>query len=177
VFDSWRQKFLAADDEHATNVGAQNPSPVAATLAVDSAEAAKGELQATQARRGRPRKSAANSEGTVGTLSPVLANEIARQLEQCYDPKVWGALLSAPGDLMLVVSGREHWKLSNEERATLGACGSAAARTLMITNPRALAFLMLGSALFSAYVPRAIVELRALQSEKKQKENIHGAAQ
>jgi hypothetical protein len=78
---------------------------------------------------------------------------------------------------MLVVSGHEHWKLSKDERDTLGACGSAAARTLMISNPRSLAFLMLGAALFSAFVPRTLVELDIRRKEKimRAKERDTGA--
>jgi hypothetical protein len=144
----------------------ETSGPVATTLSAEAREAAERELQVSTRRRGRPSKSADAGAGNSPALSPALQAEINRQLEQSYDPKIWGALLSAPGDLMLVVSGREHWKLSKDERDTLGACGSAAARTLLIQNPRTLAFLMLGSALFSAYVPRIVVEVKAKKKEQ-----------
>jgi len=163
---SWGRKEIPSTDEHATYAGAANASPVAASLAADSRAEAERELQTTARRRGRPSKSTDAGAGDSPRISPALAEEIAKQLEACYDPKVWGALLCAPGDMMMVFTGREHWKLSSEERATLGATGSAAARTMMIQNPRALAFLMLGSALFSAYVPRMLVEMRHLKKEK-----------
>lgn len=163
---SWGKKETPSLDEHAANPGETSGSPVAASLAADSRAQAERELQTSTRRRGRPQKIADAGGGDTSRISPALAEEIAKQLEACYDPKVWAALLAAPGDLMLVVTGREHWKLSTDERATLGATGSAAARTLMIQNPRALAFLMLGSALFSAYVPRTIMELRALKKEQ-----------
>lgn len=164
---SWGKKESSSLDEHAQNPGAANSSPVASSLAADARAEAERELSSSTRRRGRPSKATDASAGDTSRISPALAEEIAKQLEACYDPKVWAALLAAPGDLMLVVTGREHWKLSTDERATLGATGSAAARTLMIQNPRALAFLMLGSALFSAYVPRTIMELRALRKEKE----------
>jgi hypothetical protein len=160
LFD-WSKKERVSLDEHATNPGDATSSPVAATLSAEAREQAERELATSTRRRGRPSKSALPSVSDQPALSPVISAEIARQLESCYDPKTWGALLGAPGDLMLVATGREHWKLSKDERDTLGACGSTAARTLMIQNPRALAFLMLGSALFSAYVPRMMIEIDA----------------
>lgn len=163
---SWGKEKTPQVDEHAAHPGESGASPMASSLAADSRAQAERELQTSSRRRGRPSKAADASAGDTSRISPALAEEIAKQLEACYDPKVWGALLAAPGDVMLVYTGRELWKLSNEERATLGATGSAAARTLMIQNPRALAFLMLGSALFSAYVPRAIMEIRALRKEQ-----------
>jgi hypothetical protein len=90
-------------------------------------------------------------------------------LEQCYDPKAWAALLALPGDAAHVYTGREYWKIGKEERETLGATGSAAARTLMVTDPRGLAFLMVASALFSVYVPRGIKELNHQRAEQAKK--------
>jgi len=120
---------------------------------------------AAERKRGRPKK----DSGSITGDQQIIDAEIARQLESCYDPKAWGALLSLPADAALSVTGRENWKLSSDERDTMGAAGSAAARTMMFTNPRSLAFLMLASALFSVYVPRAIQELkfRKISSEKE----------
>jgi len=162
---SFREKNGAPTDEHASHAGASNSppdSPTPSNAAITAARlAAETELQTSPRRRGRPPKNAALGGGNQPPVSQELANEIARQLEQCYDPKAWGALLAAPGDVMAVLSARpEKWKVSREERETLGATGSAFARTLMISNPRALAALMLASALFSVYVPRAADELK-----------------
>jgi hypothetical protein len=71
-----------------------------------------------------------------------------------------------PGDVAVAITGRDYWQISKEERKTLGVTGSAAARTMMITNPRALAFTMLASALFSAYVPRATQALKEMRDAK-----------
>jgi hypothetical protein len=72
-----------------------------------------------------------------------------------------------PGDAMAAITGRERWELSKEERKTLGVTGSAVARSMMITNPKGLAIFMLASALFSAYVPRAVEDLRELAAKRR----------
>ena len=97
--------------------------------------------------------------------------EINKSLEAIYEPKAWGAMLSMPGDAMATITGKERWTLSKDERETLGITGSATARALAITNPKGLAILMLASALFSAYVPRATAEMREyLDARRKEKE-------
>lgn len=101
-------------------------------------------------------------------ISPELRAEIARQMDAVFEPRVWGALLGSPADAALAITGNEkRWNLSENERLTLGACGSTFARTLAITNPRALAGLMLAAGLFSAYVPRLTGEVRDLFERKR----------
>lgn len=124
---------------------------------------AKVEQDATTRRRSRSEK----DTRSVGGDQQVIQAELARQLEACYEPAAWGALLALPADAALAVTARDIWKISKDERNTLGAAGSAAARTLMITNPRSLAFLMLASALFSVYVPRAVQEIKHQQEKRK----------
>ena len=123
--------------------------------------------------RGRPRAEGADAGG-IGALksasaemSPEMQRIIQAQLEYCYDPKAWGALLSVPCPMMLAKTGHKHWLISEGEKDTLGACGSVAARFLMISNPRTLAAMMIGSALFAVYVPRFIEELKIRSDEKK----------
>lgn len=103
-------------------------------------------------------------------LQEKVDSAIIAQLDALHDPKAWGALLSLPADAALAFTKKEFWKLSEEERATLGASGSAAARTMMITNPRALAFTMAAAAIVGAYMPRLIkqaAEMRAQAESKK----------
>lgn len=131
------------------------------TAAADEARAeAQRELQSPARRKRGPQKTATPSSGNPQSISPELAAEIHKQMEACYDPRAWAALLTLPGEVALAVTGHKHWKIEDEERETLGATGSAFARTLMLTNPRALAGLMLGSALFAVFVPRALEEIK-----------------
>lgn len=103
-------------------------------------------------------------------MSPELQATIAQQLEYCYDPKAWGALLALPAHVALAKTGHKHWNISEGETQTLGACGSVGARFLMISSPAALAALMVASALFAVYVPRTLEELKLRQQEKKTEE-------
>ncbi len=130
--------------------------------------AATEQLQSSPRGRGRPRKNPQAGDGNSGTVSPELAAEMQRQIEAAvYAPEQWGALLALPGDAAHAFTGREYWEVSKEERKTLGVCGSAVARTMMIQNPKTLAMIMLGSAMLSVYLPRAMQELKHLQGEKK----------
>lgn len=162
-----------AKDAQATPEGApQNVASDSGPAVVEARMAATSELETSKRRRGRPRKDTTPSGGDSRTLSAELQGEIARQLEGLYDPKAWGALLAAPGDAALALTGnKERWNISADERATLGATGSAAARTMMITNPRTLALLMVGSALFSVYIPRVTKELAEIKLKREKEKH------
>lgn len=146
----------------------------------DSLNAATSAAMASAAQskrgRGRPRKDGAIAGGIDGTISksPRISSELraemARQLDALYDPKAWGSLLSMPADTALAITGKDRWKVSDDERKTLGSCGSVAARFVVFENPKTLALLMLSSALFSVYVPRATAELKE-QIAARNKEN------
>lgn len=165
--------FGKSDPRSAANDAEINPAG-SRTTAPDPAAAQAIESVSTSRRKpGRPKGSGKTASSAGGMqpspASPELQAEIERQLEKCYDPKTWGALYSAPGDAMLAISGRKLWNISNAERETLGAVGSVSARFLMITNPRALAFLMLGAGLFSAYIPRLTEHFREVRAEVQAK--------
>jgi hypothetical protein len=137
------------------------------------ADAAKA-LDQSPRRRGRPPKDPSASGGDQRALQAQVNAEIARQLDALHEPKAWAALCCFPADTMLTITGRKHWETSPQERETVGATGSALARTLMITNPRALAALMFGAAMLNMYMPRAIQELKYLRNEKAKEEKGDG---
>lgn len=169
---SWRKKENAPD-EHAATPGAADSAPAAGTVSAHTADSARAnalELSAKSPRaRGRPRNAERDGGNDRADLQKRLDAEIARQLDAIHDPKAWGALLGMPGDVGLALTGREHWNIKGEERATLGACGSAFARTMMITNPQGLAALMLASGLLMVYMPRATLELKHWRDERAKK--------
>ena len=110
-----------------------NPAPTVADAGSVAAGAARVEATAELKRgRGRPRKDQAAIAGTGGarpanTISPELAAEMQRHIDACYDPKAWGALAAAPGDVMLTLTGRDFWNIGKDERETMGAAASTAA--------------------------------------------------
>lgn len=159
--------FSLSDDKQDSAPTPENPGNVAAV-------AARAEVtqELPKRGRGRPRKDQAAGGGTgasraAPSLSPELSAEIQRQLEQCYDPKAWGALLAAPCAVMETLTGGKHWDISKDEEATLGAAGSTAARFMAVNNPRAMAMMMLASALFAVYVPRITIELKIRKKEQQ----------
>lgn len=162
------------------NSGAASGSaPGVADVGGMAAAQARGEVsqELPKRKRGRPPGSGTGTHSAAGGgtrqagtsapgISPELRAELQKQVEACYDPKAWGALLAAPADVMLSLTGGKHWNLGQEERATLGAAGSTAARFMSIDNPRTLALMMLGSALFAIYVPRITEELKGRKAKE-----------
>jgi hypothetical protein len=175
------KRFSFSDDpqdEHAANPGSGGANVAATGGGIAAATAAASRAAASEAASISPRRRNRRSSEDASVGARVDSNahaalvqaELARQLEALHDPKQWAALLCMPADAAKVWTGHERWKLAQEERDTLGLTGSACARTMMITNPRGLAMLMLTSALFSAYVPRALSQLKEMAEKKKEKE-------
>lgn len=131
----------------------------------------------------RPRKkrraggAAGDGEGDKLSLQARIDAKIEEQLEAVHDEKAWGALLGLPATVARALTANDRWKLEKEERDTLGATGSAFSRTMMVTNPRTLAAFMLGSALLTVYMPRAIAQLEEMTAKKKEAERDAKAKQ
>lgn len=161
-----------AEDEHKLNLGADATTAQSDAGRISAhtiaAARANAERLATDAprRRGRPSKDAGTVGGDTRDLQGKIDAQIAQQLDALHDPKQWEALLCFPADTALTLTGREHWKSSQREREVVGATGSALARTLMITNPRALAAMMCAAAMINFYMPRAMLELKHLRDSK-----------
>lgn len=79
--------------------------------------------------------------------------------------------MSLPADAALMMTGHEHWKLSKEERAGMGATASVAARFLIETNPKTIALILLVGAVAGSYGPRIVKEgmIRKMEREEKEK--------
>ena len=163
VFDF---SFLGKSSDESKNVVDPDKVGPASGAVHVAREEIKRDMETTAQRRRRPSETTESGGGD----NALIRAEIEKQLEACYDPKAWAALLALPADAALTYTGRDYWEIGREERETLGATGSAAARTLMVTDPRGLAFLMVASALFSVYVPRGIKEM---QYQRKQKEKVN----
>lgn len=151
--------------------GGASPAADQSSVAGATATAARGDAdRAVPKRRGRrPRQDDAVGGSDINAASAEVAAALRAQLEQLHDPEAWSALLCLPADAAQTWTGKKHWELAERERKALGVTGSAAARTMMVTNPRALAFTMLASALFSVYVPRAIKELKEMREAEAAK--------
>lgn len=161
-------------DEHAANPGADSAHAATAQGSVSAhtinqaRENAERALDLSPRKRGRrARADVGNGSGNLGDLQAKIDAQIASQLDALHDPKAWEALLCFPADTALTLTGRKHWETSQRERDTVGATGSALARTLMITNPKGLAIMMFSAAMLNMYLPRMAQELRHLRAEKE----------
>jgi hypothetical protein len=158
----------SAADRGSSNQSAPDALGVAGHQMRASADAANAAAAASPRKRGRSRGDGTARGSDSRDLQAQIDGAIASQLDALHDPEAWGALLALPGDAIYAVTGRERWEIRKDERRTLGVTGSAFARTLMITNPRALAALMVGAALFACYGTRALAELKEYRAKKEQ---------
>lgn len=166
-------------DENTVRVDPTPPKDDSGAGSVANATRASASAAATEEikRAPRRRRNAPDSQPDPSALQAEVERRVIAQLDELHDPKAWGALLALPANVAQTVTGKEHWKLGDDETQKLGITGAAAARTMMITNPRTLAFMMLGAALFSVYVPRAVQELkdmRVKQAEEKRRQELGG---
>lgn len=149
-------------------------APIAGTVADHAsraaAEAARAAAAASTRKRGRPRADGSGGARDSRALQAQIDSAIVSQLDALHDPEAWGALLALPGDAAHAITGRDRWEIRKEERRTLGVTGSAFARTLMITNPRALAAMMLAASMFAVYGTRALAELKDYRAKTATRE-------
>lgn len=167
----WEGKKDDAPVSPPTSGNSDNPPPNTgspATAAIDSARANAEEQLNLSPRKRRARRDSTGIQNDSDALRAEVNAVVARQLDALHDPKAWGALLGAPADVAVALTGRDYWQLTEKERDTLGASGSAAARVMMITNPRSLAFAMLGAAITMVYLPRVIKEARHQRKEQQE---------
>jgi hypothetical protein len=159
---------LSGADQHGS-ASAPQPEPhtggAANHLRADASAEVKADLNA-RPRRGRPRGDSQGSASDKRNVQEEVNRAVIAQLDALHEPRAWAALLGLPADAALAITGKDRWKLSSEEKETLGVTGSAAARTMMITNPRALAFMMVSAALMTAYLPRCLAELKEMAAKK-----------
>jgi hypothetical protein len=166
---------FSKERETSTAPASAIPQSGAGSVASSVAAAARQDAERAIPKRKYPRRSesvAGNERVTDSALSERVNAAIAAQLSQLHSPEAWGALACLPADGALVWTGHEHWKMSAEERKTLGLTCSAAAQTFMITNPRALGCAMALAAIAGAYIPRMLEQMRLMReaAEKKAKE-------
>lgn len=175
-------KENATPDEHASSLGTGGAAaaPASSESSVSSATrtAAADNARAQVRKRRGPQASGDGSTPAVTDreLQERINAQIASQLEALHAPELWQTMLCLPADTMHAFTGKERWEISSPERKTMGLSGSALARTMMITNPRALAAFMFISVMSTAYIPRLIGELKDIAAKRKEKEKTPDVA-
>ena len=159
-------------DEHAEAVQPATSTP-AAHIRAEATAAAEAEISTATRKRGRPRKTDGANASDNSALQGKINEAISAQLDQLHDPKLWAPLMAMPAYAAQALTGnKDRWELEKEEKEYLGLAASTAARTMMITNPRALAFTMLAAAVVSVYGPRAVAQFQEMAAKKRESANV-----
>lgn len=168
-------EFSFFNKENAASVdqsSAGSTTPVQSVASASAAQArgeAERELGSPTRRRRRSSSVASDVGVTDRDLQEKVNAAIASQLEALHSPEAWAALGCLPADAALTWTGKDRWKVSEQERKTVGLTLASAARTFMITNPRALACSMAAAAMVGLYMPRVIAQLKEMREEAEKK--------
>jgi len=156
-FGEWFSgKKDAPTDDNASQVES-NISP--AGLRVADSESAKVINEIKQKKRIKD-ESGTRTFTVEESNAATIAIEQAKILDAILDPKVWRGAVAAPGDMMVAVTGKKHWELSDDERDTLAKTGAATARCFAVTDPKWLALSLFGFSVLSIYGGRLMKDLR-----------------
>ncbi|MDE2019942.1 MAG: hypothetical protein KGJ13_06390 [Patescibacteria group bacterium] len=172
---------LPGKDKPASPVDGANPGSMA------SAEA-KAEAQAgLEARKRGPYiksgKYSAKNRDLAGSERPATPSgtavpaEVQAELDRLFSPEIWEPLVEMPAAIGMVLTGHEHWALSEKERRVGSVSVSTAAKYAGIQSPAKLAFLLATLNLSGIYMPKILAEIKIraaekMASRKKPPENV-----
>lgn len=150
------------------NIHGNNPdSGTSPAGASGSASSAVIKERKERSDKGKPRSAGGGKSGaSVSSLSPLTPQAFAA----LYDEKLWSRVLSSPADAAAAVTGSKTWKLSDEERETLGKTGSVAAQCFAVADPRYLALSLAIICLSDIYAVRFVMWKAERDAEKKMQE-------
>lgn len=125
-----------------------------------------------KARRGAGKKNTESGKPAfsfedTSAANAAVAKEQEALLAQVFDPRMWKKVVAAPGDLAFTVTGREHWRISEEEADTLATTGAATFRAFALVDPKWVALMLFSTSLLTIYGGRIVVDAKAKADEKK----------
>lgn len=106
--------------------------------------------------RGRPAK---NESGSVGTPKRESA-KVSDELDKLFSPENFRALVRAPADIRLAVTGRKHWELKDSEVESLAITASTTAKYFAVVDPKWLAVAMFATNAAMIYGSRIVEDMR-----------------
>lgn len=151
-----------SDAENGTEIESNIP-PIG--LRMETTESAKV-ISAASSKR-REQSDSGKGVDPVATANAASIVEQAKILDALLDPKVWRGAVAAPGDMMVAVTGKKHWELSDDERDTLAKTGAATARCFAVTDPKWLALSLFAFSVISIYGGRMMKDMKDKADEKK----------
>jgi hypothetical protein len=161
MFDFLKDFGGEKDQEVSTADAGGNPP---AGMRVENSESAKTLREAKGKGSQKPESGGGTSSAQSGN-DLALAQQI-KALDDLLDPKVWRAAMSAPGDAMVVMTGKKYWEITADESDTLAKTGAATARCFMLTDPKWLALSLFSFSILSIYGSRAMKEIMERKAAK-----------
>lgn len=111
--------------------------------------------------RGRPPKAKSGSKPSTESA------KIASELDSLFSPENFRALVRAPADIRLAVTGRKHWELKDSEVDSLAITASTSAKYFAVVDPKWLAVAMFATNAAMIYGSRIVEDMR--QDRKNEK--------
>lgn len=111
--------------------------------------------------RGRPPKAKSGSKSTSESA------KISAELDGLFSPENFRALVRAPADIRLAVTGRKHWELKDSEVDSLAITASTTAKYFAVVDPKWLAVAMFATNAAMIYGSRIVEDMR--QDRKNEK--------
>ena len=152
------------------NVSTPDPSQVAADRVVpsDSTGASAAEtIEEFRGKRGRP-SGKSNSKRTADPLAEQQA-KIQAELGKLYSAENWEAIVRAPADLRLALTGREYWNLNDKEVKNLSQTASTCAQYWLTSDPKYLALTLLMFNIATVYGARIALDVAEARKAKRGK--------
>jgi len=148
-----------------TNGDAENAEEIESNsapsgLRVETTQSAETVRTVSERKRAKDKSGKSTFSFEAGNSDATAIEQQAKILDAILDPKLWRGAVAAPGDMMVAITGRKHWELSDDERDTLAKTGAATARAFAVTDPKWLALSLCAFSVISIYGGRMIKDLQ-----------------
>lgn len=137
----------------------------------DATKAAKEIIQ----RHRKPSGAAQSNSVKAAAIQTELEEQQRRRLlleeiERLYQPRAFKPIVSAPSNVLVLATGSDIWKLTDEEVENQSMAASISARYFLPVDPKWVALSMLFMSLATSYGTRAALYMKELRDEKRKKE-------
>ena len=92
--------------------------------------------------------------------------KISKDVEALFSPKNFKAIVTAPANIRLAVTGREYWRLSKDEEESLAHTGAMTAQYFMKTDPKWITLSMFLFNVGMVYGTRIMQDVQHAREEK-----------
>lgn len=118
---------------------------------IDVSDTASGAILSERKKRRKRSGTIGSGAGAAQDAGSGLSAEDEKALDALFDPAQWQAIVEAPANAAILVTGSNTWKLSDKESERLAVGASTCARYFMPTHPKWIALSLFGIGLASVY--------------------------